>query len=283
MNTVRNAVVLAAAGFVVAGCAAATKTSMPGGATRPQSAGRLVGASGIVVAQHGTARFCGGTAVALDSSGSAVPPCSGGLLVRGVDLSRLTQSVTRDGATWGFAYLAGTFRNGTLTVVRQGPPRGAPDSAPAWRKPPCPTPAGGWPAVGPDSPNPGVPHLADVLNVTIFRPGTGLAVVTVASSDPRLTRRSVRGSASDLCIVRSRYSAKELATARAHLTKLLTRGPVSARNDYITGVGSTSSAGGQPAVALQALVDTPALDAVVRSAPHGIIALDLWLRPVRKG
>jgi hypothetical protein len=282
MKAIRTLAVLVSAGFVAAGCGAVSKTPPPGGATQRRSAGQLVGASGLVVAEAGTARFCGG-AMALDLDGAAVPPCSGGLALRGVDLSRLSDRVHRDGATWGFSYLAGTFRDGTLTVVRQGPPRAAPDSVPAWRKPPCPVPAGGWPATGPDSSNPGVPHLADVLNVTIFRPGTGIAVVTIASSYPRMTQRSAGRAASKLCIVRSRYTAEELGSTKARLTKILTSGPVSARNDYITGVGSTSSPSGQPAVAVQALVDTPALNALIHSTPHGIIALDLWLRPVRTG
>ncbi len=265
---VPRVLVLAAAGLVVAGCGAATKTSTPGGAKQPRSAGQLVGASGMVVAEHGTVRFCGGVAIPAGWSGSAGPYCPSGLLLRGVGLSRLSQRVHRAGATWGSAYLAGTFRDGTLTVVRQGPPRAAPNSAAAWRKPPCPAPAAGWPSSGPDS-NPTVPHLANVLAVTIFRPRTGVAVVTVASSDPQQTRRSAGRSASDLCIVRSHYSAKELASTRTRLTKILTSGPPSARNDYITGVGSTSSPSGQPAVAVQALVDTPALDTLVHSAPHG--------------
>jgi hypothetical protein len=273
--------VLAALGFAVTGCGAVSKTSPPTGAMQHGSHRHLVGASGLVVAKDGTARFCGG-AVAVDLGGSSVPPCSGGLLLSGVDLSRLSQRVQRDGSTWGYAYLAGTFSRGTLTVVRQGSTRPAPNPGPAWRRPPCPAPAGGWPAIGPDSSNPGVPHLADVLDVTIFRPRTGVAVITIASSNPARTRRSAGGSAADLCIVRSRYSARELARTRNRLLEILSSGTPSAR-DYLTGVGSTSSATGQPAVAVQALVDTPALDTFVRSAPHGIIALDLWLRPVRTG
>lgn len=283
MKAIPPLAVLVFVGLLAAGCGAGGKPPPRSGATQLRPAGRLVGASGLVVAAHGTARFCGGMAIALDLGGASAPPCTGGLLLRGVDLSRLSQPVHRSGATWGSAYLAGTFRDGTLTVVRQGPPRAAPNSAPAWRKPPCRPPAGGWPPLGPDSSNPGVPHLPDVLDVTIFRPGTGVAVVTVASSDPGLTRRSAGGSASGLCVVRSRYSAKELASTRSRLTKILTSGPPSARNDYITGVGSTSSPTGQPAVAVEALVDTPALDTLIHSAPHGIVALDLWLRPVHSG
>lgn len=281
MKAIPTLAVLASAGLVATGCGAASKTPPPGGATRPRSTGQVVGASGLVVAEEGTARFCGGMAIAADWSGAA-PSCPGGLRLRGVDLSRLSQPAHRDGATWGSAYLAGTFRDGTLTVIRQGPPQAAPNSAPAWRKPPCPAPAGGWPVLGPESNNPTVPHLAGVLTVTIFRPRTGIAVVTIASSNPALTRRSAGRSASNLCIDRSRYSAKELASTRTRLIKILSGLP-SARNDYITGVGSTSSPSGQPAVAVEALVDTPALNTLVHSAPHGIIALDLWLRPVHTG
>lgn len=280
MKAILAVVMLAAAGFAVTGCGAASKATPP--AMQHRSARHLVGASGLVVATQGTVRFCGGM-VALGAWNGSAPPCSGGLLLSDVDLSRLSQRVQRDGSTWGYAFLAGTFRDGTLTVVRQGPPRPAPNSAPAWRTPPCPAPAGGWPATGPDSSNPGVPHLPDMLNVTIFRPGTGLAVVTIASSNPAHTRRSAGSSAVDLCIVRSRYTAKELAHTRTRLLKILSSGPPSARNDYLTGVGSTSSPSGQPAVAVDALVDTPALDTLVRSAPRGIVALDLWLRPVRAG
>src|SRR5437870_11364499 len=84
------------------------------------SSSPVVGGSGLVVASSARdVRFCGGpTTLALRPG---PPRCGNGVRVEGVDLSRLANRVSRHGATWGLAYLAGSFENGALTVVRQGP------------------------------------------------------------------------------------------------------------------------------------------------------------------
>src|SRR5439155_1726791 len=108
---------------------------------------------------------------------------------------------------------AGTFSDGTLTVVRQAPPRAARSSGPVLRNPPCPAPRGGW-ARGQPSESASraldayrARFPGDVASAAMFHPASGVSVLTVASTNPARTRAGLgvpwRGR---LCVVRSRYS-----------------------------------------------------------------------------
>src|SRR5207302_3076157 len=137
----------------------------------------------VVASSARDVRFCGGpTTLALRPG---PPRCGNGVRVEGVDLSRLENRVSRHGATWGLAYLAGTFENGTLTVVRQGPPKPAVGSGPSLRRPPCAAPRGGWAGATSSASRALDAYRArypgDVVSVAIFHPGSGMRVVTIAS------------------------------------------------------------------------------------------------------
>src|SRR5947208_1893769 len=119
--------------------------ALAGASVASASSSPVVGGSGIVVAYSAQdVQFCDGPMTLALTPGP--PRCRDAIRVTGVDLSRLEDRVSRHGSTWGRAYLMGTFGNGVLTVARQGPPKPAVSSGPSLRKPPCPTPHGGWPS-----------------------------------------------------------------------------------------------------------------------------------------
>jgi hypothetical protein len=242
----------------------------------------VVGGSGIVVAYSaGDVRFCNGPMTLALRPGP--PRCGNAIRVTGVDLTKLEDRVSGHGTTWGRAYLAGTFESGTLTVVRQGPPRPAVRSGPFLRRPPCAAPRGGW-ARGPSgaSANRALDAYrarfpADVASVAIFHPGAGARVVTVASTNPARTRAILGPSfRRRLCVVRSRYRPAVVRSAKASLTALLLH-----RRYELTGVGLTVSEQGQPRVLAETLVETSGLRRVVASKPAGLVEIVPWLRPVR--
>ena len=246
------------------------------------SSSPLVGGSGIVVAYSARdVRFCNGPLTLALRPGP--PRCGSAIRVRGVDLSRLTDRASRRGATWGRAYLAGTFSGGTLTVVRQAPPNPAPRTGPALRDPPCAAPRGGWARGKPSASRALDAYRArfpgDVVSAATFRPAPHVAVLTIASTEPARTRailgRPYRGR---LCVVRSRYRATVVRRTTASLTALLRR----SRSRYeMTGVGLTVSSQGQPRVIVEALLETPALRRVVASEPADLVEIVPWLRAVR--
>jgi hypothetical protein len=247
----------------------------------------VVGGSGIVVEYSARdVRFCDGPMTLALRPGP--PRCGNAVRVKGVDLSRLRDRVSRRGATWGRAYLAGTFGNGTLTVVRQGPPKPAVSSGPFLRHPPCAAPRGGWPS-GPPTASASraldayrARFPADVVSVAIFHPASGGSAVTIASTNTARTR-AILGSPfrGRLCVVRSRYRAAVVTKTKASLTALLRRSSSPSGRYEMTGVGLTVSEQGQPRILVEALVETSGLRRVVASKPDGLVEVVSWLRPVR--
>jgi len=268
--------------FVLAFSSLAALTAAAGVASAASS--ELVGGSGIVVAYSARdVRFCDGPVTLALRPGP--PRCGAAIRVRGVDLSRLTNRTSRHGRSWGLAYLAGTFSDGTLSVVRQAPPRPATSAGPFLRNPPCAAPRGGWARGRPSESARGAfdayraRYPGDVASGAMFHPASGVSVLTVASTNPARTRAVLgvpwRGR---LCVVRSRYSPAVVRRVEASLAALLR----SAHDRYeLTGVGLSVTTQGQPRVVVEALVETPALREVVSSEPAGLVEIVPWLRPVR--
>jgi hypothetical protein len=260
---------------VLAGASVASASSSP-----------VVGGSGIVVAYSARdVRFCDGPMTLALTPGP--PRCRDAIRVTGLDLSRLEDRVSRHGETWGRAYLTGTFRNGILTIVRQGPPKPAISSGPSLRKPPCAAPRGGWPR-GPSSASASraleayrARYPADVVSVAIFHSASGVSVTTIASTNPARTRAIIGPPfGGRLCVVLSRYGAAVVTSTKASLTALLRRSSSPSGRYEMTGVGLTVSERGQPRVVIEALVETPGLRRVVASKPAGLVVVVPWLRPV---
>ena len=251
------------------------------------SSSPVVGGSGIVVEYSARdVRFCDGPMTLALRPGP--PRCRNAIRVKGVDLSRLRDRVSRRGTTSGLAYLAGTFENGTLTVVLQGAPKPGVSSGPFLRRPPCAAPRGGW-ATGPSSSSASgaldayrARFPADVAAVAIFHPASGASVTTVASTNAARTRAMLSPSfRRRLCVVRSRYRAVVVRKTKASLTALLRRSSSPGGRYEMTGVGLTVSEQGQPRVLVEALVETSGLRRVVASKPAGLVEVVPWLRPVR--
>ena len=241
----------------------------------------MVGGSGLVEASGPSIIFCGGAF--LDSLTPGPPACSEQVQVVGVDLSALSGRVKRNGVTWGSAYLAGSFSNGVLHVMEQGPPR-PPDSRPyVGIEPPCPAPPAGW-ATYPTSEPATTPALdayrrhfgGDITSFAWFHPRPQTWVGVIASTDPARTTAALAITyTGHLCVVRSRYRVSEVHAAKAAATALLMQ--------HLYGmfaVGSTVGNDGQPVVEVGATLDTPELRQALASQPAGLIVIVPWLAPL---
>jgi hypothetical protein len=109
--------------------------------------GDAVRPSGRVVATDGGAWFDPPLPVSaiLYAPGAQPAPGPSGLGVPaiGVDLARLDRHWEKQGAVEGYATPAGKWHQERRLVAEQGPPTASPSKSPAWRRPPCPEPAGG--------------------------------------------------------------------------------------------------------------------------------------------
>jgi hypothetical protein len=264
--------------------------AMPGvasGARHSTASGasRLIGASGLVVAYpDGDIKFCDGPMTLALMPGP--PRCSNSIRARGVHISELSHRTSRRGVTWALAYLAGTFRNGTLSVISQAPPKPVRSTGPPLHDPPCAAPSGRWPSTRPsqaarralDAYEARFP--LDVASLSTFHPRPGASVLTIASTNPGRTRaRLDRSYPNRLCVVHSRYQTAVVRHVSAHLTSLLRRSLSPARRYEMTAVGLTVSGEGQPIVRVDALVKTPELRAIASSEPAGLVEIVPWLRP----
>jgi len=238
----------------------------------------------MVVAHSAAAvRFCGGPIATNLSWG---PPYCAGIHVVGVNLSTLAYRKTSHGVTWGSAYLAGIFHNGTLHVTRQGLPR--PEGTwPRLADPPCSTPAGGW-ATSPLA-NPSTAAVtayrkqfsSDITSLAVFRPRPNTWVVTLASMKPRRTLARLSSAyPGRLCVVQSRYPLSSVrAAAHAALT-LLSPGSYGQLPYRVTGVARTVGTDGQPIVEVDVLAETTALRRALAAQPGGLVKIEPWLKPV---
>ncbi len=239
-----------------------------------------VGASGLVVAYSPSdVRFCNGVIPADLTAGP--PACAPQIRAVSVDLSALSNQVTAQGVTWGTAFLAGTFSDGTLQVNEQGPPRPT-GNGPRLVDPPCSPPPTGWATGSVDEPSTTAVEAyesqfpSDVASVAMFHPQSQTWVVTIASTDPARTTAALGAEYPDqLCVVQSRYQVSDVHDAKAAATALLSQ------DQYgVTAVGLTTGTDGQPVVEVEAVSDTPELRDALASQPAGLVNIVPWLKPV---
>lgn len=270
----------------------------------PVPDGPRVAATGTVVAAPGQpVRFCDLSEVVTNwpwpPPTPEPPTCAfSGVTVTGVDLDALTGREELNGTVFGKAWLKGVHRDGTLTVVEQGPPRAAADTAPRMSSidHPCPTPPGGWvpdsaqpnpagdgttlydqPSLGPldrfADANPGeivyVRYIIPVSNHSVVL----TAVRNVAKVEAAL--RPVYGTR--ICIVQSRYTKEEVRETRRAFDRF--RETPAGRAAGVWGAGESQTPEGQPRVDAKATVMTPELERFVAGLPAGLVHVDLWLRP----
>jgi hypothetical protein len=189
--------------------------------------GDIVAASGRVrVSPDGTAEFCPPVAMAL--GGMADDTCTDGIPTIGVDASELAMRAQVGIYTVGQAYIEGTWRDRTITVTQQGPPRndqGLPDE-----RPPCSAPSSGWQTGGADPPTAFSQYIKEHpddfsgwwLGYPLHKPGTeftrdelDVSVATVGVvGDLDAAQRELRALYSgNLCLTKAPHSATELHQA----------------------------------------------------------------------
>lgn len=251
--------------------------------------GKLLGGYVQVVAYaNGQIRICPDYAIALDLGPAPPPNCSDGLRATGIQTDALPNHASSPAERWGSLYLVGRYHNdGTFSVSSQSPqaPTGSNPSGSNLATPPCRRPRGGWRLVTPTlAQQNAIPtykrrYPRDITSVAMFHDAT---IPTIASTHPRRTRTALaRAWPRQLCVVRSRYSLKVIWHTRRRLVKVLTSGPKAARYGWISGAGGISCTGrGQPTTPLEVLIETPALRALLRRQPRGLVVLDATIHPV---
>jgi hypothetical protein len=166
--------------------------------------------------------------------------CDRGIPLTNVDLAALTDiQKSKDGYTVGQAYLEGTWRERTITVTKQGPPKFETFERHDQR-PPCAAPPGGWqkgsrqPSV-PDALNKYVTeHPNEFSGLWMSYPLLGPSAVVDPTAGPSMEQLGTEvitvGSVGDLaadqralaevydgnlCVTKAEYSAADLQRARA--------------------------------------------------------------------
>jgi hypothetical protein len=200
-----------------------------------------------------------------------------GVLVRGVDLGRLSNRFEKDGGVSGWASLTGTWRDGYLDVVEQSEEWREQDHwQPVWVDPPCSPPADGWPRVPAGSNiEPSPPEtIPGMVSVVLFRPTTTQVVLVVASSQPDAAEALLRPLYGDaLCVVPSRWTPEQVESVRQAMQENWAAWRV-----YETGNRSGEDA--QVTVTAKVVQVVPAMADWSRSLPYGIADVTPWLRPL---
>lgn len=216
------------------------------------------------------------------------PGCPGGPRAVGLQTDKLPEHSSSPAERWGYVYLTGRYGHGTFYVRSQhlhGPP--AQPLGPSLDKPPCAAPSGGWRLATRTDVQEGslehysrLAHHHDLVDIEFFDHGS---ILTVASSNPARTR-AVLGPywRRQLCVIKARYSRATLVGVGRRMVHLMTSSP-GATYGWITGAGgTTASNSGQPTTAVEVLVETPQLRALLRRLPRGLVVVQAALRPLQE-
>jgi hypothetical protein len=114
-----------------------------------------------------------------------------------------------------------------------------------------------------------------VTNTVIFRPTPTSYAVVLTVSQPDLVHAALGPNGPHLCVVASRFSAAQLKDAETAVIGL--------DQDGVFESGGRSDEGGQLSEAVQAVMVTPALHALVERSPPGLVNLEPWLAQVAVG
>jgi hypothetical protein len=242
--------------------------------------GDAVRASGRVVAVDGATCFDPPLPVpaVLYAPGRQPPPRPSGLGVPviGVDLARLDGRREQQGAVEGSATLGGTWQSERLVVAEQGPPTGSAFEGPAWRRPPCPEPAGGWPEGDVDE-NIEIPAVLgaahQITSVALFRPSWRQVVLVVAAEQPQQVEAALRPRyGARLCVVPSRWTHRQVDDVAGRLSAEVSRWLI-----YI--FGESTAEDGQPLLTVELTRVLPSMAAWARAIPAGLLSIRPWLTP----
>jgi hypothetical protein len=207
--------------------------------------------------------------------------------LKGADLNELSQRRAKDGAVEGDAVISGVFRAGTVNVTGQSlvsPPHNTPYPD---DDPPCAAPRGGWPrglvgenidlsaAFGYRRVHPGA-----FAQIAELRPSaTQVLVMLETNGNPAPVRTALlRAYGKRLCVVKSRYTTKQIDAASAHMSELVT----SSHGFAWMGGGTGMTRHGQVLVPLQLEYVTPDVAHRVSLEAPGLVDVDPWLIPQRE-
>jgi hypothetical protein len=204
--------------------------------------------------------------------------CELGVTLVGADLDRLADRKATNGVVIGSAALTGVYRDETITVSTQAAQKPAPsgvldDSVP------CRRPPGGW-LTGAD-PHPALDavaryrrsHPGSIVSMAYLNPSRRESLVYVLTSgDPEPVRAALAPTyGTGLCVQKSDYSAKQIATARQLVTGLMRTGPTMTRPYEGGGIGLNAAE--QPSVGVSALMIDVRLANTLDSQPAGLIEI----------
>jgi hypothetical protein len=161
-------------------------------------------------------------------------------------------------------------------VAEQRPPTGSGFQGPAWRRPPCPEPAGGWPEGDVDE-NLDVPAelgaAHQITSVALFRPSRRQAVLVVAAEQPQQAEAALRPRyGARLCVVPSRWTRRQIDDVAGRLRAEMSRWLI-----YI--FGESTAEDGQAVVTVELTRVLPDLVAWARAIPAGLMSIHPWLTP----
>jgi hypothetical protein len=253
-----------------------------------------VRATGRVVAVPGKPiRFCAPVAEPAIGYEPGMEPapayCDLGIDVVGVDMTKLNQPRSKEGATEGQATLEGTYKAGVVTVDKQGPPEY--DNTPLPDNPPCPPPPGGWPTSRPqDILEPGgaenieiaavekyrAAHPGVIADVAMLRPSDKQVLLLVlANRDVEAVDAALRPAYGErLCVTRAAFTPAEAERARTEIQSNLS----GTGRLGIFGVGTGLSRSAQMVIVMQVVMVTEELVALRDRYAPGLVELRPWLQ-----
>jgi DNA-directed RNA polymerase specialized sigma24 family protein len=293
-------IVLAAAVAVVAGGGAFTFVHFTRDAMPPLEKaflvrdGDTVGVTGkVLLGSDGSGRVCLDESAGASDEPDPDTSCEHTFTVAGVIPDQLANRQTVDGFTVGFAYLQGTWHDGSITVTRQGPPR-ADDWFPDWGGPPCPAPPGGWSTERVEDAQAGQSlsayvhahpdQFAGMWGASVDDPSRGdgpsisVAVVGVVRDLDAVRPLLHQMYSGNLCVVKSPHSLAEVSYARNLLLS----------HEYHLGIlgGDYALSEDDPKALVMRLnvtvVDQTVLD-LIRQAGPDVVEVHPWVKKVGHG
>jgi len=146
----------------------------------------------------------------------------------------------------------------------------------AWRRPPCPEPAGGWPEGDVDE-NLDVPAelgaTHGITSIALFRPSRRQVVLVVAAEQPQQVEAALRPRyGARLCVVPSCWTRRQIDDVAGRLRAEMGRWMI-----YI--FGESTAEDGQPLLTVELTRVLPALAAWARAIPAGLLSIRPWLTP----